>query len=1053
MQAVPPWGNEIHAGITGHVVQAHTINGDVHFGGTRRYRLAPMPMPMPVPRTGASADLPLSRLLTADAGVVAFTGRETELTTLRRWRDEQARSALLLVHGPGGQGKTRLAAEFAAECRRAGWAVLTAVPDPGASSETGPGDGIAGMLVVVDYADRWRAEDLLALAADLLCDDTVPVRLLLVARSAEWWAELRHEFVRCDWRTGELRLGPLAVAASARRDLFDRARDRFAAVLGVPDVERVECPATVSGAEFGLVLAVHMAALVAVDSHARGVRPPEDPVAISAYLLDRERAYWRRVAGSGRPWVGQDTMARAVFVAVLTGALPYDDAVGVLDRARVSSSREPAADVLAGHKACYPPTDPGTALAPLCPDRLAEDFLALLVPGHGIDAYVADAWTVTALARLLTGAQSDVQSGAQSDIVRSGLTVLVEGARRWPHLVHEQLDPLLRAHPQLVLAAGGAVLAALADLTELDQGVLEAIEPFLPTGRHVDLDVGSAALAERLTGHRLTESGPATRALLLARLGERLSLAGRFDEAVAMAQEALRIRRALAEILPEIFLPELARSLLGLGERLGETRRWHEALPVVEEALDLYRSLPHPRQEELAGAFDLQGACLSELGRDSEALPAAKEAVRLRRGLGNPKELVEVLHNLAIKLGNLGRFDQALNIEREVLDIQRPLARTSPHQIRPSLALSLNSASNYLSGLGRHEEALAMAEEAVAIYRDLVDVHPDAFRADLARGLHTLGRALHMLGRVSDSLAASRESVEVYREFADAPAFLPALALVLDGFAQDLSELGHHDEAVAVATEAWTICRDLPESRPQLAHAATRLSRVLSQAGHHDRALSTAEEAVATCRLLHAADPTPYAAELAEALNALGNRLSAVGRKSAAAEVTAEAVSLFRTIRQDARLAGTLYNLANHLIATDRAAEALAAAEEAVAHFRTLGGREHVPKLARVLSELGAFLWKAGRLDEAQRATGEAIEIYRRLAVDEPAVYLPRLARSLRNSCTWLAATNRWQEALTAIEESVAITHMLTGTGSQDGVSEELLALARHQIGRQRRNR
>ncbi|WP_459710266.1 tetratricopeptide repeat protein [Actinophytocola sp. KF-1] len=832
---------------------------------------------------------------------------------------------------------------------------------------------------------------------------------------------------------------------SARRALFDRARDRFAAILGVPDVERVECPATVSRDEFGLVLAVHMAALAAVDSHARGLRPPDDPVGISAYLLDRERAYWRRVAGSGRPWVGQDTMARAVFVAVLTGALPYDDAVGALDRAQVSSSRALAADVLASHKTCYPPTDPGTVLAPLYPDRLAEDFLALLVPGHGIDAHVADAWTVTALPRLLTS--------SQSDIVRSGLTVLVEAARRWPHLVHEQLDPLLRAHPQLVLTAGGAVLAALTDLTELDQGVLAAIEPFLPAGRHVDLDVGSAALVERLTGHRLTESGPATRALLLARLGERLSLAGRFDEAVAMAQEALRIRRALAEVLPEIFRPELARSLLGLGMRFGEMRRWHDALPAVEEALDIYRSLPHPVREELAAAFDAQGACLSELGRDAEALPAAEEAVRIWRELGNPSKLAEVLHNLAIKLGNLGRFDQALAVAREVLDIQRPLARISPHEFQPYVALTLNSASNYLSGLGRHDESLAMAEEAVAIYRGLVDVRPDAFRADLARGLHTLGRALHMLGRVADSLAASREAVDIYREFADAPAFLPALALVLDGFAQDLSDMGHHDEAVAAATEAWTIRHNLPESRPHLAHAATRLSRVLSQAGHHDRALPPAEEAVATCRLLHAADPTTYAPELAEALNALGNRLSAAGRKADAAAVTGEAVSLHRTIGQDAWLAGTLYNLATHLIATDRAAEALAAAEETVALYRMLDAPEHEPKLARVLSELGTFLCKADRLGEAPRVTEQAIEIYRRLAVDEPALYLPHLARSLRNSCTWLAIANRWQEALTAIEESVAITHMLTGAGSEDEVSANLLALARRQVGGRRRNR
>ena len=33
----------------------------------------------------------------------------------------------------------------------------------------------------------------------------------------------------------------------------------------------------------------------------------------------------------------------------------------------------------------------GTVLEPLCPDRVAEDFVALTVPGHAAD-YPAQAW-------------------------------------------------------------------------------------------------------------------------------------------------------------------------------------------------------------------------------------------------------------------------------------------------------------------------------------------------------------------------------------------------------------------------------------------------------------------------------------------------------------------------------------------------------------------------------------------------------------------------------------------------------------------------------------
>ena len=54
-----------------------------------------------------------SRMLNARRAVVPFTGRGGELTQLTQWRDGGSRLAVRWMHGPAGQGKTRLAAEFA----------------------------------------------------------------------------------------------------------------------------------------------------------------------------------------------------------------------------------------------------------------------------------------------------------------------------------------------------------------------------------------------------------------------------------------------------------------------------------------------------------------------------------------------------------------------------------------------------------------------------------------------------------------------------------------------------------------------------------------------------------------------------------------------------------------------------------------------------------------------------------------------------------------------------------------------------------------------------
>ncbi|GAB3002938.1 hypothetical protein [Saccharothrix stipae] len=69
----------------------------------------------------------LSELLLARYAVVDFTGRAAELANLREWRDETDGRTVRVLHGRGGQGKTRLAQRFAAESASAGWAVRQAV--------------------------------------------------------------------------------------------------------------------------------------------------------------------------------------------------------------------------------------------------------------------------------------------------------------------------------------------------------------------------------------------------------------------------------------------------------------------------------------------------------------------------------------------------------------------------------------------------------------------------------------------------------------------------------------------------------------------------------------------------------------------------------------------------------------------------------------------------------------------------------------------------------------------------------------------------------------
>ncbi|MGH3991959.1 MAG: tetratricopeptide repeat protein, partial [Pseudonocardiaceae bacterium] len=471
--------------------------------------------------------------------------------------------------------------------------------------------------------------DLLALARDPLLRSGVPTRVLLLARPAGgWWASLAYRFrERFDMPADEIALAALADTTAARAAVFTAARDRFAALLGVTDPGRIAPPAGLGGDAFGLVLTVHMAALVAVDAHARGRVPPADPAALSAYLLQRERDHWVSMFDNDqRVRTAPQMMARAVFTATLTRPLPYPAGVAALARVGIPSPEQ----VLDDHRLCYPPGDPATVCEPLYPDRLGEDFLALSTPGHTQAGYEPDPWATITTAQLL-GSGGD---GGLPVWASAAVTVLIETARRWPHIAHRQLFPLLREQPHLAVAAGGVALARLAELPEVDLGVLEAIEALLPPGRHVDLDIAAAGVTTRLTTHRLaTTPDPADRARLYSVLGYRLSHAGQREQALAATVEAVEIRRRLAQTNPAAFEPDLASALNNLGAMLSNLGRREEALAATVEAADVYRRLaqtnPAAFEPDLAMALNNLGMMLSNLGRREEALAATVEAVEI----------------------------------------------------------------------------------------------------------------------------------------------------------------------------------------------------------------------------------------------------------------------------------------------------------------------------------------------------------------------------------------------------------------------------------------
>ncbi|MFB6613283.1 hypothetical protein ACFCV9_03520 [Streptomyces sp. NPDC056367] len=772
-----------------------------------------------------------SRLLSARHEIVPFTGRADELAELRTWRGAVGRRlAVRWLHGPGGQGKSRLAAAFARDSVAEGWKVVRAVHAPGNVLPGGAGGdlravGAAGVLLVVDYADHWPLPHLTWLLSNrLLYRPDLPTRVLLLARSTDQWPAVQAALHDSQAATSLQTLEPLRERGSERAEMFEAARDEFAACLGAtpgaPGTTpvRVPSPVPLDGPDFGLTLAVHMAALVSVDAHLHGRRPPTDAAGLVTYLLNREQAHWARLhtqdagratAAAGRTYTTPpQVMNRAVFTAALTGTMHRGIGRIVVDRVTGTppAAPHPAERVLADHSVCYPPSGsaPGVVLEPLLPDRLAEDFLALTLPGHCAQSvYPPSSWAPEVLGRLLThGGERRPESWTPRALI-----FLAASAERWRHMRHAHLYPLLRRAPWLAVAAGGRALGAVSALDDIDMELLEAIEARLPRHEHPDLDPGRAVLVERLARHWLAHTDvPDQHAVVHNKLADALDGAGRYEEAYHSRVRVVELLERLEAERPGSQTPHLAGAYGDLFISHTRLGRPHEALEAAARAAHFARLLaeadpearfaglgpagrfvglepdgrfaglgPAGRQARWAIALCVYGQALVTAGRQADGYRAHAAALDVLVLLGEQdaeqhgNDLGQSLLNIGADLSDAGRGGAAVAATEGAVHLLGPRRAGDPPDHPGTYALALSNLAIFLLtwhhalpvGTDWRKRALDASTRAVKINRHRAEANPDALTPSLEQSLRAHADALKAKGRAAEARVIRTEADEL----------------------------------------------------------------------------------------------------------------------------------------------------------------------------------------------------------------------------------------------------------------------------------------------------
>ncbi|MFE1824363.1 tetratricopeptide repeat protein, partial [Streptomyces anulatus] len=703
------------------------------------------PAARPAPVTPAA-------LLEAARQTVPFHGREDLISQLEAWCGQGGFGAWLL-HGPGGQGKTRLAHHLAHLLTAQGWTVLWPRAEVRPDQLLDVRQAAKPLLVILDYAET-RPHQLTALVqAAAEHPGTSPYKLLLLARTAgDWWEQTSTASRQTEDHLTTARaklLTPLEDEPDSRASHYlDAARALATTLPAVPGLAGHDWTAAATALQpprylgeedaYGNALTLHMTALAdLLDAAQREPAEGADEEAVRDVedrLLGHEARYWQSSATARGliPGLGMDTLRAALAAAYLTGAADREQADLLWRRlpSLADQPRDRRNQVTAWLATLYPATTSQNSppWGALQPDRLAERHTGRTLDS---DPYLADC--------LLDGADGPQVGQLLTVYSRAAAHPVFRGS-----LDTRLTDLCIRHHQQLI-----PYIVTTATRTDHPTPLTNALDAITadPT---TTLDA-LTALYSRFphASHRL-----ATTAARLA-----TTITGRY--------------RALAEVNPDAHLPHLARSLNNLSVRLSGVGRREEALAAVQEAVEIRRALaevnPDAHLPDLAGALNNLSNSLGEVGRREEALATVQEAVEIRRALSkaNPDahlpDVARSLNNLSARLSGVGRREEALAAVQEAVEIRRALSEANPDAHLPDLAGALNNLSNSLSGVGRREEALAAVQEAVEIRRALAEVNPDAHLPDLAGALNNLSARLSGVGRREEALAAVQEAVEIRR--------------------------------------------------------------------------------------------------------------------------------------------------------------------------------------------------------------------------------------------------------------------------------------------------
>ena len=212
-------------------------------------------------------------------------------------------------------------------------------------------------------------------------------------------------------------------------------------------------------------------------------------------------------------------------------------------------------------------------------------------------------------------------------------------------------------------------------------------------------ETGQYTLAWRpATAVEIAQATARQRATVLHQEATELLQAGRYQEAIPLAEEVLAIRRELWGEHDSL-LPFLGPSLSNLARLYQNQGRYSEAEPLFQETLAIFREQRGEGHPDVATSLNNLALLYQDQGRYGEAEPLFQEALTISREQQGDRhlEVATILNNLASLYQDQGRYGEAEPLFQEALTISRE--QQGDHH--PDVATSLNNLALLYQDQGR----------------------------------------------------------------------------------------------------------------------------------------------------------------------------------------------------------------------------------------------------------------------------------------------------------------------------------------------------------------